>query len=343
MTIAQAIDESAWGQSTLATRDNNLFGIKGTGPAGSDALPTQEYQNGQWVTITAQFRIYNDIAESINDHGQLLATSGYYTAAMAARNAPNTFAQALTGVYATDPSYGTNLISLMRRYNLYRFDPGAQSARAQAAAAAQAPTAQSPTAQPPTAQPPTAAATDRAVTGRPAVCRPVSSRGRWCSDRAADGPASRVRPDEHAPASGHTRVDRPGRHQCPPRPRPPERTPSARPAQGDAARAGSVPAASGPRRLRRPLRRIRSRRRNLPHHRRRQVGPRRRQRPRVRRPSLVLSRRPRARRRIRRRSCGRRSDTTVVTELAAVFRPTAAAGQQARTASAGQQARAASA
>ena len=31
VTIAQAIDESGWGQSALAIRDHNLFGIKGTG------------------------------------------------------------------------------------------------------------------------------------------------------------------------------------------------------------------------------------------------------------------------------------------------------------------------
>ena len=30
VTIAQAIDESGWGQSQLATQDNNLFGIKGS-------------------------------------------------------------------------------------------------------------------------------------------------------------------------------------------------------------------------------------------------------------------------------------------------------------------------
>ena len=73
------------------------------------------------MTTTAQFRAYDDIAQSIEDHGKLLATSGYYTAAMAVRQTPDSFAQALTGVYATDPSYGTNLISLMQRFNLYRF------------------------------------------------------------------------------------------------------------------------------------------------------------------------------------------------------------------------------
>ena len=89
VTIAQAIDESAWGQSTLAAQDHNLFGIKGTGPAGSVSFPTQEFQNGQWVTISAQFRAYDDVTQSIADHGKLLATSGYYTAAMAASSAPD--------------------------------------------------------------------------------------------------------------------------------------------------------------------------------------------------------------------------------------------------------------
>ena len=34
VTIAQAIEESAWGQSSLSATYHNLFGIKGTGPAG---------------------------------------------------------------------------------------------------------------------------------------------------------------------------------------------------------------------------------------------------------------------------------------------------------------------
>ena len=130
VTIAQAIDESGWGQSTLATRDHNLFGIKGTGPAGSVSLATQEYQNGQLVASTSSFRVYNNTAESIDDHGKLLATSGYYRTSMADRQSPNAFAQALTGVYATDPSYGTKLISLMRQYDLYRYDVAPPPAKA---------------------------------------------------------------------------------------------------------------------------------------------------------------------------------------------------------------------
>jgi lysozyme len=132
VTIAQAIDESGWGTSQLAATDYNLFGIKGSGPAGSVTLPTQEFENGQWVTIYAQFRAYHNVSESIADHAELLATSGYYTRAMADRAVPDAFANDLTGVYATDPEYGANLIGLMRLYNLYRFD-SATASQAQAA------------------------------------------------------------------------------------------------------------------------------------------------------------------------------------------------------------------
>jgi flagellum-specific peptidoglycan hydrolase FlgJ len=170
VTIAQAINESGWGQSLLAMQDNNLFGIKGTGPAGSDSLPTQEYLNGQWVTTTAPFRVYHDFAESINDHGQLLATSGYYTQAMAERNDPNSFAQALTGVYATNPEYGTDLIQLMQQYDLYRYDVPASAA-------------------PGTAQP------SPARTSRPAPARPSSAApGRPSPERAAPSPAAHRSP-----------------------------------------------------------------------------------------------------------------------------------------------------
>ena len=120
---------------SLAAQYHNLFGIKGAGPAGSVTLPTQEYENGSWVTIDAQFAVYRNDAESIAGHAELLATSGYYARAMADRAYPDAFANDLTGVYATDPDYGANLIALMRLYNLYQYD----SARAATPAAAPAP------------------------------------------------------------------------------------------------------------------------------------------------------------------------------------------------------------
>ena len=47
---------------------------------------------------------------------------------MADRNNPDAFANALTGVYATNPDYGSDLIQLMQQYNLYRYDAPATGA-----------------------------------------------------------------------------------------------------------------------------------------------------------------------------------------------------------------------
>ncbi|MGH3232294.1 MAG: glucosaminidase domain-containing protein, partial [Streptosporangiaceae bacterium] len=77
---------------------------------------------------SAAFRVYHNVAESIADHSQLLATGQSYQQAMADRHLPDAFATDLTGVYATDPQYGTNLIALMKLYNLYQYDAAAPAA-----------------------------------------------------------------------------------------------------------------------------------------------------------------------------------------------------------------------
>jgi len=185
VTIAQAIDESGWGQSLLATQDNNLFGIKGTGPAGSALRPTQEYQNGQTVTVNAPFRVYSSMAQSISDHGLLLATGSSYKQAMADRRSPDTFANDLTGVYATDPNYGASLITIMRQYNLYRFDAGAPGANGTSTANG------TPTAHRTAAAngAPTAHRTSAARNGAPAAHRTAAGNGAPAAHRTAAGSA----------------------------------------------------------------------------------------------------------------------------------------------------------
>ena len=84
--------------------------------------------------MTAPFRVYSNVAQSIADHSLLLATGSSYKQAMADRRSPDAFANDLTGVYATDPNYGASLIGLMRQYNLYRFDAGASTPQAGTAA-----------------------------------------------------------------------------------------------------------------------------------------------------------------------------------------------------------------
>jgi flagellum-specific peptidoglycan hydrolase FlgJ len=206
VTIAQAIDESGWGTSQLAAVDNNLFGIKGTGPAGSITLPTQEFENGQWVTIYAQFRVYHNVSESISDHAELLATSGYYQRAMADRAVPDAFANDLTGVYATDPDYGSNLIAIMRLYNLYRFDaPPAQAQQAPTASSAPTagatqaqPSGQSPSGHPADSQPSIPGVVP-APSPAPAATRPAAT-----APATRTAPATPTAPGARAAPTTHT-------------------------------------------------------------------------------------------------------------------------------------------
>ncbi|MEN9800568.1 MAG: hypothetical protein RL653_4265, partial [Pseudomonadota bacterium] len=113
VSIAQAILESGWGRSSLAQNANNLFGMKGTGPAGSHSVRTREYVNGRYVWVTAAFKKFRSQAEAIAEHAKTLGTSPYYERARAVARDPRAFARALTGVYATAPDYGQVLIRLM--------------------------------------------------------------------------------------------------------------------------------------------------------------------------------------------------------------------------------------
>jgi flagellum-specific peptidoglycan hydrolase FlgJ len=215
VTIAQAIDESGWGQSELAVNDHNLFGIKGTGPAGSDSMPTQEYENGEWVTTLAPFRVYDSFAESIADHGALLADSGYYTQAMAERANPDAFANALTGVYATNPEYGGDLIQIMRQFGLYRYD-GAGPSAPPAAKHAPAPDA--------------AAAPPRSASSHAPAARPSPSATAPSGTTSSGTPTS-------APAPQPTITPQPAHAPAPaPQPTPtPAATPSTQPTAPDPA------------------------------------------------------------------------------------------------------------
>jgi len=121
VTIAQAALETGWGSSTIGSA-KNLFGIKGTGPAGSVSTPTREYINGSYVTVQGTFRAYNTWSESIDDHSKLLQGSRYRPA-MAYKDNPDMFAAQLQRCgYATDPSYAKKLVSIMKTWNLYHYD-----------------------------------------------------------------------------------------------------------------------------------------------------------------------------------------------------------------------------
>ncbi|NLI75353.1 MAG: LysM peptidoglycan-binding domain-containing protein [Candidatus Riflebacteria bacterium] len=122
VTLAQAALETGWGRATIGDA-KNLFGIKGTGPAGSITVKTQEYINGRYVTVNGTFRKYHTWRESIDDHARLLTTASRYRNCMANKSNPDQFARELQKAgYATSPTYASTLISIMKQYNLYQYD-----------------------------------------------------------------------------------------------------------------------------------------------------------------------------------------------------------------------------
>lgn len=127
LTVAQAILESGWGESELTKRGNNLFGIKGTGSAGSGSYRTAEYKpDGSKYYIDTHFRHYNNWGESIADHSKLIING--------TRDKPNRYHGVLgadykiaahairAGGYATDPRYPQQLINLIEQYELFKYD-----------------------------------------------------------------------------------------------------------------------------------------------------------------------------------------------------------------------------
>lgn len=126
LTIAQAALESGWGNSGLTVKANNLFGIKGSGPAGSIALQTTEYVNGKAVQATAAFRAYNNWGESVADHSALIIggvswNRRLYSQAIGV-DGQNAAREIAAAGYATDPNYSAKLIRIMDSYNLYQYD-----------------------------------------------------------------------------------------------------------------------------------------------------------------------------------------------------------------------------
>lgn len=127
LTIAQAALESGWGESGLTKKANNLFGIKGRGPAGSVKMPTTEYrQDRTSYKIEADFRAYHNWSESISDHSALIlnGTKDKPTRYHGVLNADYKTAcrEVWRGGYATDPKYPQLLMGIIEQYGLMKYD-----------------------------------------------------------------------------------------------------------------------------------------------------------------------------------------------------------------------------
>lgn len=128
LQAAQAILETGWGQSTPVDKytgkaSNNMFGIKGTGSAGSVISNTWEEYNGNTFRVDAEFRAYLTPEESWADHKDLLLTKTRYEPFRAVMHDSTQGAWALRRCgYATDSKYPLKLIDIIKRYELYKLD-----------------------------------------------------------------------------------------------------------------------------------------------------------------------------------------------------------------------------
>ena len=136
-TLAQIICESGQGDhmSTLAERDNNLFGIKWSSSfascpevSGKSSWSTQEEYGGGKVTVMADFTVFKSAADCITFRSRVLLQNSRYAdnaiiKEAIAKHDSDKMAEGLKDAgYATDSSYVDNLKSVMSQYNLYRFD-----------------------------------------------------------------------------------------------------------------------------------------------------------------------------------------------------------------------------
>lgn len=117
VTVAQFLLESNWGRSGMGDA-NNYFGIKARAGEPFVMKDTTEFVNGKPVRMQQPFRRYASMAECFADHARLICNrtrngQKLYAKALANPTDPVAFAHALTGIYATDPQYGSKLVAIM--------------------------------------------------------------------------------------------------------------------------------------------------------------------------------------------------------------------------------------
>ena len=122
--IAQAIHESGWGESSLAWKYHNYFGLKcGTLWTGKSVnLATkEEYSAGTLTTISANFRVYDSLEQGIKGYFEFIQLPRYSNL-----KGVTNCRQYLTNIkndgYATGSLYVDHTMALVDLYDLTQFD-----------------------------------------------------------------------------------------------------------------------------------------------------------------------------------------------------------------------------
>ena len=118
ITLAQGVLESGYGESTLAKRANNHFGIKCHKEWRGRSIRHDDDEEDEC------FRSYKNPLKSYRDHSLFLVDRDRYNGLFELKRKDYkgwAFGLKAAG-YATDPRYAEKLISLIERFNLTRFD-----------------------------------------------------------------------------------------------------------------------------------------------------------------------------------------------------------------------------
>lgn len=127
VTIAQGMVESANGNSELARKANNLFGIKASPPWTGEKYTktTSEFVEGKYIKVDADFRKYRSWEDSVKDHGEFFKSTparvNLYRFVYTAKDWKQAV-NALTGTYATSPTYAQTLTKRITDYKLDAYD-----------------------------------------------------------------------------------------------------------------------------------------------------------------------------------------------------------------------------
>lgn len=122
--IAQAILESGWGRSTLASEYNNYFGLKcgGAWNGKSVNMATQEeYEVGVMTDIRDNFRVFDSMEDGVKGYFDFINYSRYSN--LKGVTDPEEYCRLIKeDGYATSSTYVDSLVRVIYDNNLTRFD-----------------------------------------------------------------------------------------------------------------------------------------------------------------------------------------------------------------------------
>ena len=114
---AETALESTWGTSQLAVKANNLFGLKksSTWIGQTITLPTREYIDNAWMTVSATWPVFTSWAEGMTERMNTLHRLSCYADALKATT-PEQFIERVSVHWSTGPNRANQVLSIFHAH-----------------------------------------------------------------------------------------------------------------------------------------------------------------------------------------------------------------------------------